>query len=80
MTRTRIALIAFAALATAGMGFLAGQAAAARHPNLDSARGALNNALGYLNRAPDIFGGHKGRAIELINAALAELRAAEAYR
>lgn len=81
MKKTRIALAAVAALAIAGTGFLVGEASAQRrHANIDAARRELNTALSHLSRAPDIFGGHKARAIELIQAALAELRAAEAYR
>ena len=81
MTKTRITLFAVAALATAGGAFLAGDAVAQRrHANIDAARRELNQALVHLNRAPDIFGGHKARAIELINGALGELRAAENFR
>ncbi|HYF06923.1 MAG TPA: hypothetical protein VD970_04835 [Acetobacteraceae bacterium] len=83
MTKTRTALIALAlATAAAGGGFLAGHATAqpSRHPNIDAAQRDLRQALGHLNRAPDIFGGHKQRAIELIQAAQAELRQAERFR
>lgn len=81
MRKTRIALFAIAALATAGGGFLAGEAIAQRrNPNIDAARRELNQALVHLRNAPDIFGGHKARAVELIQGALAELRAADAMR
>lgn len=80
-TPARIALFATAALTLAGGSFLAGEAVAQRrHANIDAARRELNTALTHLNRAPDIFGGHKARAIELIQGALAELRAAENFR
>lgn len=50
------------------------------HPNIDSAQRNLREALSDLNRAPEAFGGHKQRAITLINSALAELRSAERFR
>jgi hypothetical protein len=83
MTRRRLALLAFALAAAAGLGFLGGEAAAQQrgvHPNIDSAQRNLREALADRNRAPESFGGHKQRAINLINSALVELRSAERFR
>ena len=61
--------------------FAAGHAIAqGRHPNIDAAQRDLRQAMRSLERAPDIYGGHKQRAIDLIRAALAELRQAEGFR
>ena len=81
MTLTRKTLLALAALGIAGGGFLIGQAdAQARHVHIDAAQRDLREARAHLNSAPDVYGGHKARALQLIDGALAELRAAERYR
>jgi hypothetical protein len=50
-------------------------------PNLNDAEGHLQAALEDLNRAPDRFGGHKGEAERLIQAAMSEIEAAKySYR
>lgn len=77
MSRIRLALTALAILGAFAIGHAVAQQ---RHPNINAAQRDLRQALGHLERAPDIFGGHKQRAIELIRGALAELRAAENLR
>jgi hypothetical protein len=49
---------------------------AAKHPNLADALKDLDNASMHLSKAPDEFGGHRAKAMELIKSAQAELRAA----
>ena len=53
---------------------------AAAHPRIVRAIQNLEDAVAYLESAPDIFGGHKGAAIQASRAAIAELRASLAFR
>jgi hypothetical protein len=53
---------------------------AANHPRIAAAIRELEGAITYMERAPHDFGGHKAAAIRDSRAALAELRAALAYR
>ena len=53
---------------------------AAAHPRIVRAIQNLEDAIAYLEAAPDIFGGHKGAAIQASRAAIAELRASLAFR
>lgn len=70
---------AWIALAIVGS-FAAGHAIAqARHTYIDEAQRDLRQARRALERAPNIYGGHKRRAIDLIRAAEAELRQAERF-
>ena len=70
---------AWIALAIVGS-FAAGHAIAqGRHTHIDEAQRDLRQAVRSLDRAPDIYGGHKRRAIDLIRAAQAELRQAERF-
>jgi hypothetical protein len=68
-----------AALAIALVSFTAGTFAQGRYPDINQAEGALNNALGYLGAARDVFGGHKANAENLIRQALGELQAGKAF-
>lgn len=56
--------------------FGAGAYAQQRFPNIDSAQASLAAALQSLDRAPERFGGHKARAMELIRQAQQELNQA----
>jgi len=51
-----------------------------RYPRLDAAITAIGDALDFLQKAPDDFGGHKAAAIQALRAADRQLRAAIAYR
>ena len=42
-------------------------------PNIRSAQGNLREAMARLERAPNVFGGHKAEAMQLIRAAYDEL-------
>lgn len=53
---------------------------AAAHPRIVRAIQNLEDAVAYLEAAPDVFGGHKGAAIQASRAAIAELRASLAFR
>jgi hypothetical protein len=53
---------------------------AAEHPRIVRAIQNLEDAIAYLEAAPNDFGGHKGAAIQASRAAIAELRASLAFR
>ncbi|MGA2067101.1 MAG: hypothetical protein ABSG86_19135 [Thermoguttaceae bacterium] len=64
----RAALAAGAiALATGGRAALAAPLAEERHPRLHVAIRELREARHYLRESPHDFGGHKARAVELID-------------
>jgi hypothetical protein len=71
--------LAVAALAFGLVSFTAGTMAQGRFPEINRAEGALNNALGLLGSARDVFGGHKVAAENLIRQALGELRQGKAF-
>ena len=69
------------AVAMIGIGvvsFAAGTFAQGRYGEVNQAVGALNNALGLLHAARDVFGGHKVAAERLIREAIGELEAGKA--
>lgn len=49
-------------------------------PRLQAAITAIQDAVDFLQKAPDNFGGHKAAAIEACNVAVRQLRAAMSYR
>jgi hypothetical protein len=51
-----------------------------RFPRLQAAITALDDALDFLQKAPDDFGGHKAAAMDACRVAERQLRAAMAYR
>ena len=53
---------------------------AAAHPRIVRAIENLEDAIAYLEAAPDNFGGHKAAAIQASRAAIGELRASLAFR
>jgi hypothetical protein len=53
---------------------------AAAHPRIVRAIENLEDAVAYLEAAPDNFGGHKAAAIQASRAAIGELRASLAFR
>ena len=53
---------------------------AAAHPRIVRAIQNLEDAIAYLEAAPNNFGGHKAAAIQASRAAIAELRASLAFR
>jgi hypothetical protein len=53
---------------------------AAAHPRIVRAIENLEDAIAYLQAAPNNFGGHKAAAIQASRAAIAELRASLAFR
>jgi hypothetical protein len=53
---------------------------AGAHPRIVQAIHDLEDAVAYMENAPDNFGGHKAAAISASRAALAELRASLAFR
>jgi hypothetical protein len=68
-----------AALAIGLVSFTAGTVAQGRYPEINRAEGALNNALGLLGAARDVFGGHKQAAEGLIRQALGELQEGKGF-
>jgi hypothetical protein len=71
-------LFATAAIPTANAQNMRSEAAA--HPRIVRAIENLEDAIAYLEAAPNDFGGHKGAAIQASRAAVAELRASLAFR
>ncbi|MFI5024693.1 MAG: hypothetical protein ACHQRJ_23950 [Alphaproteobacteria bacterium] len=78
ISTSRIKLVGAMAL-VALLSFGAGTLAQSRYPAIDAAEGALNNALGQLQHARDVFGGHKVNAQGLINQAIGELEAGKGW-
>jgi hypothetical protein len=68
-----------AAAIIALVSFTAGTLAQGRYPEVNRAEGALNNALGLLGAARDVFGGHKQAAENLIRQALGELQQGKGF-
>ena len=56
------------------------QSEAAAHPRIVRAIQNLEDAIAYLEAAPNNFGGHKAAAIAASRAAIQELRASLAFR
>ena len=78
MLKGRMKIVA--ALAVAGLvGFAAGSIAQGRYPDINRAEGSLRAALGDLQAARDVFGGHKENAQGLINQALNEPEAGKGF-
>ena len=68
-----------AMLAIGLVSFTAGTMAQGRFPEINQAIGALQNGLGALQAARDVFGGHKIAAERLMNPAIGELEAAKGF-
>ena len=71
--------LAAAFLGVGLMAFAAGTLAQGRYPEINQAEGALQQALGNLRAARDVFGGHKVAAENLIRQAIGELQEGKAY-
>ena len=71
-TIRQLALFAVVALV---MGFAAGNAFAERQPHMQAALRALRNARQQLNSADADKGGHRIKAIQLVNDAIREVEA-----
>ena len=71
-------LIAAVALAVPAAGLLS-RSAAAYEPNMENALHALENAHTWLQRAEPNKGGHRERALGLIDQAIGEVRAGMAF-
>jgi hypothetical protein len=70
--------LAAAAIAIGLVSFAAGTFAQGRYGEINAAIGSLNGALGQLQRARDVFGGHKMAAEQMIREAIRELEAGKA--
>lgn len=53
---------------------------AKKHPRIEKAIDAMKDAVEYMDKAPDDFGGHKAAAIADTKAALKSLHQALGYR
>ena len=83
MRRIAVALAASAMLTIGACSIAAAQTVrteAAEHPRIATAIRELEEAIRYMEAAPHDFGGHKAAAIRDSRAAVAQLRAALAYR
>jgi hypothetical protein len=56
------------------------QQPAAQFPRLQAAIAAIEDAVDFLQKAPDTFGGHKAAAIQACQTAVRQLRAAISYK
>jgi len=61
------------------LAFSAGTVAQGSYPEVNQAEGALNVALGHLQQARDVFGGHLVTAQRLIDQAIGELESGKAF-
>ena len=73
-TRRELGLIATGAVIASGL-VAAAKPAAARQINMDHARAALEEAVKALRMADDDKGGHRAKAIDLAEGAIAEVDA-----
>jgi hypothetical protein len=83
MKRYVLPVLASLALSALAPNFAAAQTVqseAATHPRIVAAIREMEDAIRYLEAAPHNFGGHKAAAIQATRAAIAELRAALAFR
>jgi hypothetical protein len=83
MKRFVLPVLASLALSAFAPGFAAAQTVqteAMTHPRIVAAIREMEDAIRYLEAAPHNFGGHKANAIRATRAAIAELRAALAFR
>jgi hypothetical protein len=67
-------------LATVSVPTAYAQSEAEMHPRIARAIHDLEDAIAYMQAAPNDFGGHKGTALDASRAAVSELRAALAFR
>lgn len=71
--RTRVSLILVSLLAMAAVGFAAGYVAAGQ-PHMHTALDALQTARSELQLSTHNKGGHRVKALELVNAAIVQVR------
>jgi len=67
-------------VAAGGLGAAKLAAQEAQFPRLQAAITALNDAIDFMEKAPNDFGGHKAAAISASRAAVRQLQAAMNYR
>jgi len=77
--RKRFAVFISLVVLVLTLGYLAGCATAAGQPHMESALSELRSARGELEAATPDKGGHKVRAIELVDEAISEVKAGIAY-
>ena len=75
---SRIRVVGVMAL-VALLSFEVGSLAQARFADMNGAEGSLQNAIGQLQHARDIFGGHRVNAIGLCNQAISEIEAGKQF-
>ncbi len=74
-SRRELGLLATGGVLSAGLIAAAKPAAAEPQPDMERAKAALREALGLLQAAADNKGGHKAKAMELIQGAIGEIDA-----
>jgi multidrug efflux pump subunit AcrA (membrane-fusion protein) len=67
-------------VAAGGLGAARLPAQEAQFPRLQAAITALNDAIDFMEKAPNDFGGHKAAALSASRAAIRQLQAAMNYR
>ena len=78
-SRRELGLMVTGGVIAAGLIAGAKPAAAEPQPDMERAKAALNEALQLLQAASDNKGGHKAKAMELIQAAIEEVQAGIHY-
>jgi hypothetical protein len=79
MSDSRLSPIAYVLIGIAIGGLAGACAAGADQPNMQAALGSLQQARSYLVQATPNKGGHRERAINLVNPAINETEAGMAY-
>ena len=74
-SRRELALLATGGVIASGLIAASAKPALARQPYMERARAALEDAMRSLREADDDKGGHKVKAMELIQGAIAEVNA-----
>jgi hypothetical protein len=81
LTGSLVAAFAFGVLTTTAFtNSNAPGAEAKKHPRIEKAIDAMKDAVEYMDKAPDDFGGHKADAIKDTKAAIKSLHEALGYR
>ena len=77
---TVVAAFAIGVLGTTAFTSIERQNEAKKHPRIEAAIDGLKDAIEYMDKAPDDFGGHKMAAIADCKAAVKSLHKALGYR
>jgi len=80
VTASVLSAFAIGVFATTAFASIEKQNEAKKHPRIEKAIDQMQDAIEYMNKAPDDFGGHKAVAIADTRAAIKSLKEALGYR